>query len=75
MKIIENQSLLEIFAREYGEKKMSVIFHIFHKNKGNSMAIDRIFRGNMGDLSHFYPSYLSCKGLFLFKRVNVWIFH
>ena len=27
---------------------MSVIFQIFHKNKGNSTAIDRIFRGKMG---------------------------
>ncbi len=42
---------------------MSVIFHIFHKNKGNRRAIDRIFRENMANLSHFYPSYLSSKGL------------
>ena len=55
--------LVEIFTRKYGERKMSVIFLIFHKNKGNSKAIDRIFRGNQGNLSHFYPSYLSCKGL------------
>ena len=42
---------------------MSVIFHIFHKNEDNSTAIDRFFRGKMENLSHFNPSFLSCKGL------------
>ena len=31
---------LETFAREYGEIKNSVIFHVFLKNEVNSWAID-----------------------------------
>jgi len=46
---------------------MSVIFQVFHKNKGNSTAIARIFREKMENLSHFDPLYLSCKGLKLYK--------
>jgi len=42
---------------------MSAIIQVFHKNKGNSMAIGRIFREKMENLSHFDPLYLSCKGL------------
>ena len=53
----------ETFARKDDEIKMSVIIQVFHKNKGNGMAIDRIFREKMEDLSRFYPLYLSCKGL------------
>ena len=51
--------------RKYVERKMSVISQVFNKNKSNSMAIDRIFKENMVNLSHIYPVFLSCKGLFL----------
>jgi len=50
---------------------MSVIFQIFHKNKGNSRAIGRIFRDKLGNLRHFYPSYLSCKSLFRVYRQKI----
>ena len=40
--IVQRQST-EIFKQNYGERKISVIFQIFHKNKGNSTAIDRSF--------------------------------
>jgi len=46
-------SYFETFARKDGERKMSVIFHIFAKKEGNSRAISRIFSKNMGNLSHF----------------------
>lgn len=42
---------------------MSVILHVFHKNEVNSTAIERFFRRKMENLSHFNPSFLSCKGL------------
>ena len=46
----------EIFARKYGERKMSAISQFFLKNKSDSRAIGRIFMKKMGSLSHFYPS-------------------
>ena len=45
------------------ERKMSVISSISAKKEGNSRAIGRIFSRNRGNSSHFYSSFLSCKGL------------
>ena len=58
----------ETFAREYGERKISIFLSIFLKNLVNSRAIEQIFRGNRQKSNHFYSSYLSCKGLILSIR-------
>ncbi len=47
---------------------MSVISSIFAKKEGNSRAIGRIFSRNRGNSSHFYSSFLSCKGLNIKKE-------
>jgi len=47
------------------ESKNSVFFPVFLKNKGNSRAIDRVFKEIRENLSIFNPSYISCKGLYI----------